>query len=43
VEDAEDVQAFINPAVIAVDEALCGNGFPGSGMTSLLDGLCRAS
>jgi len=41
VEDAEDVQAFINPAVIAVDEVLCGRGFPGSGITSFLDGLWR--
>jgi hypothetical protein len=43
VEDAEHVKAFINPAVIAVDEVLCGRGFPGSGITSLLDGLWRVS
>jgi len=43
VGDAEDVQAFLDPAVVAVDEALCGGVFPGSGMTSLLFGSLRAS
>jgi hypothetical protein len=41
VEDVEDGQVFLNPAVIAVDEVLCGKGLPGSSITSLLDGLWR--
>jgi hypothetical protein len=32
VEDVEDGQVFLNPAVIAVDEVLCGKGLPGSGI-----------